>query len=81
MSDDKIVSLFGSFNAQDLEKAKKDSVKEAFEKAQGQNISDVIIMGWTSDGNLVMSFACDSAPEMVFMLEMAKREIIDATRN
>jgi hypothetical protein len=80
--DDKIVNLFSVVKdrQEDQDKAVKESVAEAFDKAIEQDLRDVMIMGWKDNGEMVLSFACDSAPEMIFMLELVKREILDGAR-
>jgi len=82
MADDKIINLFSVLSDRKDEEniAIKDSVTEAFQKAQEQDLKDVMIMGWTHDGQLVLSFACDSLPEMLFMLELTKKEMLDAAK-
>ena len=83
MSDEsKIVSLFNVVknNADDHDLAVKESVKQAFEKAQENDLKDVIITGWTDDGNLILSMAMDSAADIVFTLELVKKEVLDAAR-
>ena len=67
-------------NKRAYDKAIKESVSEAFEKAIEQDLTDVMIMGFRENGEMVLSFACDSAPEMIFMLELVKREILDGAR-
>lgn len=80
--DDKIINLFSVVKnkEEDEDKAIKESVAVAFEKAMEQDLRDVMIMGWKDDGEMVLSFACDSAAEMIFMLELVKREILDGAR-
>lgn len=81
MSDDKkIVTLF-PVKKEDTEEEIDRSVQEAFEKALDQDIRDVMILGWTKTDQLFISMAMTDAPEMLFMLELVKKEILDATRN
>lgn len=80
--DDKIVNLFSVVknNKEQKDTAIKESVDECFERAMEQNLTDVMIMGWNDKGEMILSFACDSAPEMIFMLELVKKEIMDGAR-
>lgn len=82
MSDEenKIVNLFSVVN-DDNEREIDRSVEEAFSKALEQDIRDVMILGWTKDDQLFMSLAVNDAPDMIFMLELVKKEILDAARS
>jgi hypothetical protein len=81
MSDDesKIVNLF-SVVKERAEKEIDTSVEDAFTRALEQDIRDVMIIGWTKTGELFMSLAVNDAPDMIFMLELVKKEILDAAR-
>lgn len=82
MSDDdnKIINLFSVVD-DNSEREIDRSVEEAFSKALEQDIRDVMILGWTKDDQLFMSLAVNDAPDMIFMLELVKKEILDAARS
>jgi hypothetical protein len=82
MSDEenKIINLFSVVN-DNSEREIDRSVEEAFSKALEQDIRDVMILGWTKDDQLFMSLAVNDAPDMIFMLELVKKEILDAARS
>jgi len=79
MSDDdnKIINLFSVVD-ENSEREIDRSVEEAFSKALEQDIRDVMILGWTKEDQLFMSLAVNDAPDMLFMLELVKKEILDA---
>jgi len=77
--DNKIINLFSVVN-ENSEREIDRSVEEAFSKALEQDIRDVMILGWTKDDQLFMSLAVNDAPDMLFMLELVKKEILDAAR-
>ncbi len=77
--DNKIINLFTVVN-ENSEREIDRSVEEAFSKALEQDIRDVMILGWTKDDQLFMSLAVNDAPDMLFMLELVKKEILDAAR-
>jgi hypothetical protein len=81
MSDDdnKIINLFSVVD-ENSEREIDRSVEEAFSKALEQDIRDVMILGWTKEDQLFMSLAVNDAPDMLFMLELVKKEILDAAR-
>ncbi len=78
--DNKIINLFSVVN-ENSEREIDRSVEEAFSKALEQDIRDVMILGWTKDDQLFMSLAVNDAPDMIFMLELVKKEILDAARS
>jgi hypothetical protein len=78
--DNKIINLF-SVVSENSEREIDRSVEEAFSKALEQDIRDVMILGWTKDDQLFMSLAVNDAPDMIFMLELVKKEILDAARS
>jgi len=82
MSDDenKIINLFSVVDDNNEREIDR-SVEEAFSKALEQDIRDVMILGWTKDDQLFMSLAVNDAPDMIFMLELVKKEILDASRS
>ncbi len=82
MSDDenKIINLFSVVDDNNEREIDR-SVEEAFSKALEQDIRDVMILGWTKDDQLFMSLAVNDAPDMLFMLELVKKEILDAARS
>ena len=82
MSDDenKIINLFSVVDDNNEREIDR-SVEEAFSKALEQAIRDVMILGWTKDDQLFMSLAVNDAPDMLFMLELVKKEILDAARS
>jgi hypothetical protein len=82
MSDDenKIINLFSVVDDNNEREIDR-SVEEAFSKALEQDIRDVMILGWTKDDQLFMSLAVNDAPDMIFMLELVKKEILDAARS
>ncbi len=78
--DNKIINLFSVVN-ENSEREIDRSVEEAFSKALEQDIRDVMILGWTKDDQLFMSLAVNDVPDMLFMLELVKKEILDAARS
>jgi len=40
-------------------------------------MSEAIVVGWTEDGNLFMSTSHGRAPDMVFLLELAKSVLLN----
>ena len=78
--DNKIINLFSVVSENSVREIDR-SVEEAFSKALEQDIRDVMILGWTKDDQLFMSLAVNDAPDMIFMLELVKKEILDAARS
>lgn len=55
--------------------------KKILDKANEEQLKDVVVLGWTEDNSLYISSSTGEAPDLIFLLEMAKAELIDMIRS
>ncbi len=58
-------------------KPESDSSCNTLRTALRDNVEDIIVVGRTKDGNLYLSSENDSIPDIVYLLELAKKEAME----